>query len=195
METLEQDLQYLRLAAGSLEDFLLSDNTYWPLPELAGSRETYAVSRLSLGGLLSVLARISARTMTHAQREEFEGLRAKVEQAKNRWRSHWMQKAEKEFPQRLTLWQNFLGDLNPRSPSAQNEYRNEVRWRVMLELLQGEADQLPPDAEARLASLDSRLRALWRQDGFVWDDELAKAFPPDGFWFLYGQLAGTAADR
>jgi len=192
METLEQDLLYIRSAAGSLEEYLLSNSTYWPLPELAGNRKASAVTRLSLGGLLLALIRASARTITPEQRAEFEELAQKIEQVKTRWRSHWVQKAEKEFPQRLTLWQNFLGDLDPKHTNAQNDYRNEVRWRVMLELLRAEVDQLSPDLENRLAALDSRLRALWRPDGFVWEEELAKAFPHDRFWFLHGRLAGAS---
>jgi len=193
METLEQDLLYIRSAASSLEDYLLSNNTYWPLPELAGSREASAITRLSLGALLMALKRASARTMTTDQRAEFDELQQRIEQVKTRWRSHWGQKAEKEFPQRLTLWQNFLGDFDPRGKTSQNDYQNEVRWRAMLELLRVEADQLVPDLENRLAALDSRLRALWRPDGFVWEEELIRAFPRDPFWFLYGRMPGATS--
>jgi hypothetical protein len=193
METLEQDLLYLRTAVVPLEDYLLSNNTYWPLPELAGRREASAVTRLTLGGLLLSLARCSARPKTPGQQTEFDTLREKIGQVKSRWTSHWRQKAEMEFPQRLTLWQNFLADLDTRDKNSASDYRSEVRWRAMLQMLQEEAEHLPPGDAGRLAALDNRLSSLWRSDGFIWEEDLANAFPRDRFWFLYGRLAGAAS--
>lgn len=66
---------------------------------------------------------------------------------------------------------------------ASQLFGQDVRWRVLLELLRPDVD----DAQQaqRLDILDQRLRIVTRQERFIWPVGLEGAFPSPRFWFLY----------
>jgi hypothetical protein len=171
-----QDLSYLRNAVGVFEDFLLSNEIYWPMGRM----------RLSLGRLLLALTRLQARPLPAGEKSEFERLERQIMQARDHWRTNWERKAAREIPARLTLWRDYLEDLFREPKEHAAEYRYEVRLRVMLELLMQEAHGAAGAQAGELALLDQRLRNALMPGDFIWEAEMARGFPPQPFWYLYG---------
>jgi hypothetical protein len=182
MSKQEDDLKYLQGALGSLENYLLSSEIYYPLGG-AYSRDMVS-SRLSLGALLFTLKRIQAYIVQGSLPAEF----TRVEEARQHWRVHWEQKAGREFVSRLNLWQNALSDLQSASSQESGVYRVEIRNRVIVELLRQEAGSLPESEITRMNGLDHVLRSRFVPGEFIWEPELEKVFPPGEFWYLYGQV-------
>lgn len=180
MASFEQDAAYLKAAADELEPFLLSDEIHWPLSPAPGG----GLSRLSLGSLLLGRARLCA-----VNDPRLAALEAPIEAVRAEWRTHWERKAQRESGERLNLWANFLSDLQDRPDRTAGEYPQEVRNRVMLDLLLAEANLHRPAEAARLDALDGLLRQLSQPGPFVWPAELEAGFPESRFWYLYRRFA------
>ena len=169
MSTPEQDLKFIETALPELKAYLLSDILYYPM---MGN-----LPRLTLGGLLLAQRRLGAGNLgTH--------LDPKLASVKERWRAAWAKKSARELDARLTLWRNYLDDYRRDPKSNPGNYAYEVRWRVIIELLVKEVDQIP----AEIAVLDQLLRVKFISGKFIWDEDLESEFDQGKFWFLYGQL-------
>jgi len=174
-----QDFALLEEGIPQLSDYLLSNELYWPLKA--------DLPRLTIGGLLLALARAQARTVSPAGQAEASRFTSQVDAVRSKWTVAWEAKATRELGSRLNLWKNYLGDIRNASSQYRQDYPNEVRNRVILELLLAELPKQPPEAVA-LAELDIYLRKQLVAGDFIWDLELQAAFPQDKFWFLYGNL-------
>ena len=106
---------------------------------------------------------------------------------RTKWRVAWEGKALQEFGARFDLWKDYLADYRAEPARHAEYYAHEIRWRVMLFLLQGELSSNPPETEMLIA-LDKMLRAKFVSNDFIWDKDLEAGFPQDDFWFLYGNL-------
>ncbi len=184
MATVEQDLAYLKIAAEEIQGYLLSGEIYWPL-EGPGARVLAPNSRMTLGSLLLVERRLQAWPLSPVQQMEANRLGHRIESARDEWRSHWELKAQKEFPARLTLWSNYLFDMRQDPKQVHQNYSFEVQRRVILELLKSEAPISAEDIQ-RLQEQDNLLDKFFKLSDFIWDAALAKVFPPEPFWYLYG---------
>jgi hypothetical protein len=168
-----QDLQFLTEALPQLQDYLLSNELYWPLSN--------SLPRLTLGSLWLALARLDSLQPTEAQK-----LRAQVEPVYTRWRSAWEKKVAHEAVNRLRLWSQFLSDYASDPGQDADRYPTEVRGRVILQLLLREAPDLPENAA--LAEMDAMLKAYLIPGEFLWTADLQAVFPKPDFWYLYGTL-------
>jgi len=187
MPSAEYDLWYLRDGIAQLEDYLLSDEIYWPVGIVAPANEP-PYPQLTLGNLLLAYQRASALAQTPDQRAEWERLSSELQAMRSRWRSAWGKKAKAEFHARLVLWRDFIEEYR-QNPSAQyDRFAYEIGRRVTLQLLQTEAVDLPAKEIEMLAALDSVLRGRFVPGAFTWEQELAPAFPEDNYWYLYGRL-------
>jgi hypothetical protein len=65
-------------------------------------------------------------------------------------------------------------------------YRYEVRVRVLISLLHADIKEIEPAQQERIDGLDILLRAFFNPGDFIWEPELAIGFPPDPFWYLWG---------
>lgn len=178
-----KDLAYLRLAVPDLEEYLLSQVTFWPLPAGNRSINEPGMDQMTLGGVLLCGKRVEAAGDASA-RVELE----RIAQVRARWRSNWAKKASQEWTTRLQLWEKTLGDLLDRSTNPSAAYPVQVRIRVMLELLQQDLIEAPAKRSLLLA-LDHRLRSATQPGPFVWDAVLSGEFPEESYWFLYRQFA------
>lgn len=169
MPTFEEDQTYLESALPELETYLLSETLFYPL--------TGSLPRLTLGGLLLAQRRLDAGN--HAPH-----LTRQLDTVKATWRAAWIKKSAAELDARLTLWHNYLNDVQNKPEEYAADYPREVRWRVMLALLVDEAEQTPPE----LLALDQLLRAKLHPADFIWDAALESEFDQKNFWFLYGRL-------
>lgn len=172
MTSPEQDIQFLTESLPQLQDYLLSNELYWPL---SGS-----LPRLTLGSLLLALARTEV-----IQPESAEKYRQQVEIVRVKWRTAWEKKAAREMANRLRLWSQFLLEYYV-SALEQNAdlYPAEARGRAILQLLLREVPDAPEIAS--LAELDAILKPRLAAGSFLWENKLQAAFPESDFWFLYG---------
>ncbi len=174
MTSTEQDLRFLTESLPQLQVYLLSNELYWPL--------NASLPRLTLGAVLLALARVSA-----IQPDEAKGLAEQLETIRAKWRVAWEKKAARETANRLRLWSNFLSDYRNAPEQHADAYPQEVRGRVILQLLLAEAPDAPE--KSALAELDAMLKSRLISGNFVWNVALQPAFPKTDFWFLYGTIA------
>lgn len=173
MTTNDADIQFVKEALPQLQEYLLSNELFWPL---SGS-----LPRLTPGALLLALARLGVSEPSIGQ-----NLGAQVETIRARWQTAWNTKAAREISNRIRLWSQYLADYHSAPDQNQDSYRTEVRGRVILELLLADVPGAPE--RSALAELDSALKAHFVTGKFLWDSELEVIFPAKAFWFLYGSL-------
>ena len=169
------DFRFLREAVSQLQEYLLSNELYWPL---SGS-----LPRLTPGVLLLELLRLENAANPPL---ELPGLQRQVQAIRVKWRTAWEKKAAREVTNRTRLWVQFLSDFanNPEENSA--SYRTEARGRAILQLLLADQPNLPE--KSMLSDLDGLLKARLKPADFLWEPELQSAFPKGDFWFLYGKI-------
>jgi hypothetical protein len=185
--TSEYDLRYLRAGIDLLESYLLSQDIYRSLGVAPPAGEP-PYPQLTLGWLLLSCRRLQASAVTPAQRDEAARLGAGLDATRTHWRVAWGNKARAEFRARLNLWRDFLDEYRAQPEANYDRYGYEVSRRVLLELLQPEAEGQEQADLDMLGGLDGLLKALFRPGEFVWDADLARAFPAGIYWFLYGAL-------
>jgi len=168
-----RDLLFLKEALPQMQEYLLSNELYWPLGA--------AMHRLTPGSVLLSLARLQGSLPS-----EVQNIRQQLESIRGKWRAAWDKKAAREISNRLRLWSNFLADYANAPEQCAGAYPGEVRGRVILQLLLLEAPDSPDNAA--LAELDGMLKTHLHPDRFLWDAGLQVVFPKENFWFLYGKL-------
>jgi hypothetical protein len=156
----EKDQKYLTEGVPQLQDYLLSEQLYYPL--------SLNLPQLTLGGLLLSLKRMGTRA------SKFE---AQVEAIRSKWRSAWDAKSSREIKARSDLWMNYLSEYRDDPKAGVRLYPQNVRYRAMMSLL-GKIE----DAS------DVFLKSVFKEGGFVWEEECAPNFPRETFWYLYGTL-------
>jgi len=182
----EQDWLLLRSGADDLYDYLLSAELYGTATPARGGGEAL---RLTVGNVLLSLRRLRAVRWPAGQQETLDGLERNILGLRQRWRANWQRKAQREFVARLQLWQDYLHEVSSEGGRHRTEYAFKVRWRAVLECLRPElgTGQLE-EPRQRLEGLERRLEALSVAADFVWEADLAPAFPSEPFWFLYRSL-------
>ena len=187
MASIEYDLGYLSEGLASLESYLLSDEIYWNMRVPSPPGES-AYPLLSLGGLLLAKARLEARHLSIEQSGRLSQLETGIEVNRTHWRAAWTKKAEREFSARLRMWRDFIEDYRQNPAANIDRYAYEVSRRVMLHLLQAEANQISEPELEMLAGLDKILSAVLIRGEFIWDKDLQNGFPSQTFPYLYGTL-------
>ncbi len=182
--SISYDIRYLEAALDVLEDFLKSPEIYWNLSVAPPPGEP-PYPQLSLGNVLLAMQRLQ-RPLTSGEEEALrESFQDTLERLRQKYRALWEQKAVKEAQMRARLWAQYVAEL-AKEEAAKAYYTAEVRNRVILELLRQEAD-LPQAIETLRAHADRRLQSRFEPGEFIWNEALAPAFPPQTFWYLYGQ--------
>jgi hypothetical protein len=186
----EYNLALARAILEQLEQFLQSDDAFWPLPARPPS-PGIPFPRLSLGALSLALDELravetdiepSARSAIQAVEREFDRITQK-------WTAAVERKALAEASQRVSVWRAYLQDLRDlRTDPA--DYRQEVKQRVILSRLLGLARSNPDNRVTigALEGLDRNLRSLFAPGDFIWDIRLERVYPEADFWFLYGGI-------
>lgn len=186
MEDSIYDLEYLRIVAEEIEDYLLSEELFWPVTGRPSGGKSFFL-KMTIGNLLLSEHRLSAlaaeRQIAPAVQSEFLALQRRIEVVHAKWQVAWEEKARQEYQTRFNQWMRALEEM--RSDRYQNApyYRNEIRTRVLLELL---ADHIPAKAGFDLLPFDTILRRIFKQGEFIWPEAPAAGFPQDKFWYLYG---------
>jgi hypothetical protein len=90
----------------------------------------------------------------------------------------------------MRQWHNYLQDYRNNPDGNAPYFAQEVRLRVMIDLLRVGAEWEPSDEEEQLASMDRLLRSGFQPGAFIWDASLEVGFPPERYWYLRGFLRG-----
>ena len=188
MSSFDYDFRYLQAGLEDLEQYLLSGEIFWNLTTPAPRGEP-EYPRLTLGSLLLARARLEARQLTIAQQAQVADVILHVDAVRTRWRVAWEQKAQRSFGVRLRMWRDFIEEYRESPGANVDRYSYEVRLRVMLHLLREES-HLQNKAEVDLLnSLDAYLKVNLNPGKFIWESEIQAGFPPDVYWYLYGNLS------
>lgn len=187
MPDIEYDLRYLEAGLDGLDEYLHSDEVYWPLQAASLPGEP-AFPQLTLDGLLLSSARLRARQLNFQDEARFQRMQNELEAVRSKRRVAWEQKASRNFRARLTLWRNFIEEYRDEPEAHADRYAYEVTRRVQLELLKEDARQRTEADDDLLNLLDTVLQALLNPGDFIWDPDLEQGFPPSPYWFLYGWL-------
>lgn len=187
MPSAEYDLWYLRAGVEQLESYLLSKDIYWSIGTSPPVGEP-PYPQLTLGWLLFANLRAQSTCETPEQRNELDRIDWQLKTVRTRRRAAWGLKAYSEFKSRLTLWRNFLEDYRKKPEANYDRYAYEVARRVILHLLESEADDIQMTEIDMLNGLDQLLRVFFVSGDFVWDEILTPSFPEEPYWYLYGNL-------
>lgn len=187
MASAEYDLSYLEAAVNLLEKYLLAKEIYWKLNASSPAGEPGFPS-LTLGAILLSQERLDSRRLTSSQESRKLEVENQLEQLRSRWLTAWRTKAREEFRARLDLWANFLEDFRREPQGNFDRYAYEVGRRVMLKLLELEADQIPAAQGEMLVGLDRILEGTMLAGDFVWEADLAGGFSPQEYPYLYYRL-------
>ncbi|GAB4580511.1 MAG: hypothetical protein Fur0022_32530 [Anaerolineales bacterium] len=189
MPSLAYDLALLQGGIPELQAYLLSNEIYWSLSLVTPPGER-PYPKMTLGWLLLAQARAGG-WVSHAPlsppAHQFAIFRQQLAVTRTQWLTAWKKKASQEFSARLKLWTQYLNEYRVDKLNA-HQYSYEVQRRVLLQLLQPEAEQLAQAELDLLHGLDTFLQAVLKPGAFVWEPELAPAFPPETYWYLYGTL-------
>jgi len=176
MSSAEKDKAYLETGVSELENYLLSDELFWPI-----TARGYNLPRLTIGGILLAKARLEARD------EQIEAFVSRLDAVRSKWRVAWETKAGRGVQARMRLWSNYLSDYRHNPEGYADAYPHEVSYRVMLHLLLSELPTIPPE-QKELSTLDGLLRVNLIQDDFIWETDLQTGFPREVYWYLYAKL-------
>jgi hypothetical protein len=100
------------------------------------------------------------------------------------------EKLRRELKSHLDSWEWFLDECERREATCREDYESEVWLRTRIfEIVSHAADSGIDigDAGDRLAALDARLRAVFRDGDYVGPAGGAAAYPPETHWWLHGR--------
>ncbi len=184
MTSAAYDRAYLEAVQKPLEDYLHAKDLYWVLPDKPPKGER-AFPSLTLGNIWLAYVRLRARRPAEA-----EAVFQPIAALRQRWPAVWARKVRHELQSRLQRWADYLREYEEDHGQA-SYYAYQVRQRVIVELLIQDLGELPEAEGEMLGKLDRLLRASFHPGPFIWDQDLAPAFPPSPYWYLYGHLKSS----
>jgi hypothetical protein len=179
------DLGYLKAGVEVCKTYIKSQHLFFPLNTPSPYGEP-AYHRLTLGGLLLAVARLEAQELPDQQALEFRTLQRWLTDFRAARRVAWERKAQRELLSRLRQWQIYSSELLADPEQHLSFYTNEVKIRVMIELLIQEVGPLEKETLNMLETSDGLLRMIFHAGEFIWEDVLAPGFPPNPYWYLWG---------
>jgi len=193
MKSVEYDLRFLHAGLEMLEEYLLSEEVFWPMSANPPQGEP-GYPQLTLDWILLASARLEARQLSFEQKEQVRELIGDLDLNRSRWRVAWEKKTRQCFQVRLRMWRGFLQEYKDNPQEHADRYAYEVRLRTMLELLGDEYQPQNAEDIESLSRLDKYLRSAFMPAEFTWEGEIQAGFPRDKYWFLYGKLSASAGE-
>ncbi|MEN8172371.1 MAG: hypothetical protein ABFS03_05765 [Chloroflexota bacterium] len=178
---------YCKACLAELVQYLHTDILYWPL---STSRTLIGHSnvRLTIGAMLLAAACANTLAETALHRRELDDFEITICTLNNHLKTLWSRKAQSELDARLHRWSQYLSDLDSYDGIDAASYRYEIRWRVVLDLLIENLGGISIADHRVLDDGDRRLRGKFSPGDFLWSPDLAKAFPQERFWYLWGSI-------
>lgn len=187
MHSPSYNLNLLKIMNEELEDFLLSEQIFWPLGGNPDPGQP-PYPKLSVGQLQLTLKELEAveDALPPEQSRQWTSLRDRAWALRSKWTTAMAQKSLAESSTRVNLWRAYLNEVKEAGGTSGN-YTYEVRHRVILELLSDLTNLLDDDRiQEEITALDNQLKGmLSKQAGFIWDEPLARVYPDNRYWFLY----------
>ena len=184
MDTFERELVYLNNVVEELEDYILSKTLYWPI-SIPGKSLFLSNATLTIGNVYFSLQVLENDLITPDQIASRQNIIQNIEKVSTHWRINWAEKAKAEFTSRLLLWENFLQDLLEEKRGTVQEYKSQVRNRVLLRLLEIKASVNIPQQFNKLNKIDDAYNKITQETDFIWDRMLITSFPKRVYHFLY----------
>lgn len=169
----DPNYKLLTEAAVQLQDYLLSDELFWPL---SGN-----LPRLTPGSLLLSLEFAKVSFPYEAERFQLN-----FNLVRSKWKEAWIKKCDREILNRIRLWSQYLQEATGDSSYSMESYRTQVRGRVIVQLLLSESNRTIENKE--LQELENKLRRRLIPGEFIWDHIFENSFPSSNYWFLYGTI-------
>lgn len=188
MHAPEYNLKLARAMLDEFEDYLLSNELFWPLDPSA-LRDVLSVPRFTPGVLILVLDELNVQNieMTTVQQTEHQKINLQMQHVLRMWPEAIGRKAAREMHSRLNLWKAYVNDLTEKIDRP-DSYANEVRHRVIFERI-SELAARQTDAETTIQNghlIDVTLQGIFKPGEFIWDPRLRTIYTQDPYWFLYG---------
>jgi len=171
-----------------MRDYLLAKILYWPLQTRAPSGDP-SYPMMTIGSVMLAVVQARALAMTTMQRMELDRIEIDLYTLRKRWRAAWERKAHEEFQARLRRWGQFLVELRRQDEGYISTYCYEVRWRVILDLLRIELENMSVAEQKILTICDQQLLAMLIPGEFIWDSSFANGFPREVYWYLWGNVS------
>lgn len=185
IERLGRDLTILAAMAEGMDGYLRSETLFG---KMAGG----GMPMLTIGGYLLRQHRLYALRHWLAPEEQMrleEAMRtfnlALVEKV-----VRFEEKGHQELAARIRQMEEYLRDLENKQAAGIN-YATAVEPRAMITALIDKLEMPPYRLNSRVKQqvdlLDKNLRRRWRSGDFVWTAGWQPAYPPEVYWWLYGQ--------
>lgn len=187
-QVFSRDLLILEEMMAGLDDYLLSESTYWVT--------TGDLPKLTIGGCLMRLRRLEllVALLSPAERTRFELARQRFHAIIGEQVVRFEHRTHQEMRARLQEW---MQDLKGYRLTDKAAYADKVDARVLLADTIGFLQQPPYRLDRRitgeLAQLDEHLHRRWQSGDFVWPAVWQAAYPAQTYWWLYGYVVEEPA--
>ena len=186
MPSTNYDLGYLTAGEEVLEKYLLSKALFWPIHSSSPLGEP-EFPQLTLGNLLLSQTRLRVKNLQPEESQECRILEESISQIHDKWQTAWERKLRWEYRSRLRQWQHYINDLFQEPESNIAYYSNEVRLRLLLDLIKADMRSEEGINLDTLNLLDAELQSVFHQDQFIWERELISGFDSEKYWYLWGK--------
>ncbi len=186
MWNLELEYEILKEMLSDWEQFLYSNNIYWPI-QLTNRKFSAQDRRVQVTcGRLLISNYLLEKSCEDLDSQIILDLK-KFDQLKNNWLSNWRIKVSKELPVRINDWSRVIRDL--KSDPSMAEFRNRVQIRLIIDLLIKDISDDEKQSFINLVNdLDYKFNYMTIDGSFVWEEEKINIFPYEEFWYLYRRL-------
>ncbi len=184
-EILAQDLRILETMAASLEAYLASDATHWPMGE-------EGMPKLTIGGCLMRQERLQRLRgqLDLADQGRLDKTMAAFETLINNQVVRFEKRATDEVHARLREWMAYLRGASSKMAANRDYYATVVDTRIVMAALMNKLGQRPFQLPSRLAAdvekIDARLKGHWQPGEFILDAIWQPAYPVETYWWLFG---------
>ncbi len=187
MKSVEYDLRYLQAGVAELENYLLSNDVFWPA-DIRPPAGQPGYPQMTLGGMLLSRQRLMTYDKTPKETTQVSKIISEMDEIRVRWKVAWENKASRSFSVRVKMWRDYVEEYRLLPQDNADRYTYEVRLRAMLTLLKSEVGAKSSAEIDLLSILDNYLDNVLITGSFIWEPELQAGFPENVYWYLYGRL-------
>ena len=185
-EALQRDLTILERMVAEMPGYLRSDATHWIMTKDDN------MPSLTIGGCLMRYFRLQTLRdqVDEAGQEQLATAVAKLDElfAKHVVRSE--HRMHQEIHARLNQWLGYLSHMSSSKIADRDYYATIVDTRVVVQAMVDKMRPSPYRLDGgvleELTAVDNNLKGRWEIGSFVWDQVWQPAYPPETYWWMYG---------
>ncbi|MDL1922630.1 hypothetical protein FBQ95_08465 [Chloroflexi bacterium CFX3] len=180
---LAQDMRTIVAMADNLTPYVYES-------ELYGMLSDPSLPRLTVGGLLMRLARLSLLSdqLSPSQQVALAAAQRKLAEVQQAWAVHYEGKLLHELKARITALEHFAHECMENLRACADNYPSAMEKRVIVEHLRDAAVDLgvlSDELKGKLTALDNAISRCVEKAPFCWSENVQAAYPQPKFWFLY----------